>query len=89
MARFMDFHDDPKLPAEVVTRIAEETRNAKTDRFGVRQIELYHNPTESVLPARRGRTALHLHPRRQEAIRRRHAALGVPCGDVHQVDSLT
>lgn len=40
MARFMDFHDDLELPAEVITRIAEEARNAKTDRFGVRQIEL-------------------------------------------------
>jgi hypothetical protein len=25
----------------------------------------------------------------EEAIRQHHAALGVPCGDVHQVDSLT
>jgi hypothetical protein len=47
MARFMDFHEDPKLPAEVIAQIAED------------------------------------------AIRRHHAAPGVPCGDVHQVDSLT
>ncbi|MGO9779231.1 MAG: nickel-binding protein [Streptosporangiaceae bacterium] len=25
----------------------------------------------------------------EDAIRKHHAALGVPCGDVHQVDSLT
>lgn len=26
---------------------------------------------------------------REEAIRKHHAALGVPCGDVHRVDGLT
>jgi hypothetical protein len=25
----------------------------------------------------------------EDAIRKHHAALGVPCGDLHQVDSLT
>ena len=45
MARFMDFHEDLKLAAEAITQIADDTRNARADRFGVRQIELYHNPT--------------------------------------------
>jgi|HubBroStandDraft_3_1064219.scaffolds.fasta_scaffold109990_2 hypothetical protein len=52
----------------------------KTDRFGVRQIELYHNQRKVYCL---------LEGPDEEAIRRHHAALGVPCGDVHQVDSLT
>ena len=35
MARFMDFHEDLKLPAEAIAQIAEDTRNARADRFGV------------------------------------------------------
>jgi hypothetical protein len=53
MARFMDFHEDLKLPAEAIAQIAEDTRADRADRFGVRQIELYHKPRrEGVLPAR-------------------------------------
>ena len=40
MALFMDSHQDLKLPAGVIAQIAEDTRNTKTDRFGLRQIEL-------------------------------------------------
>jgi hypothetical protein len=29
MARFMDFHEDLKLPAEAIAQIAEDTRNAQ------------------------------------------------------------
>ena len=81
MARFMDFHDDLKLPAEAIAQIAEDTRNAKTDRFRVRQIELYHNPE--------GKAYCLLEGPDEDAIRRHHTALGVPCGEVHPVDSLT
>ena len=81
MARFMDFHEDLKLPAEAIAQIAEDTRNATADRFGVRQIELYHNPD--------GRVYCLLEGPDEDAIRQHHAALGVPCGDVHQVNSLT
>jgi len=45
------------------------------------RLELYHNAERpGLLPARRPD---------QEAIHRHHAALGVPCGDVHQVDGFT
>jgi Nickel responsive protein SCO4226-like len=81
MARFIDFHEDLKLPAQAIAQIADDTRNAKTDQFGVRQIELYHNPD--------GRVYCLLEGPDEEAIRAHHAALGVPCGDVHQVNSLT
>jgi hypothetical protein len=81
MPRFMDFHEDLTLPAEAITQIADDARNARADDFGVRQIELYHNPD--------GRVYCLLEGPDEDAIRRHHAALGVPCGDVHQVNSLT
>jgi hypothetical protein len=81
MARFMDFHDDLKLPAEAIEQIAEDTRNGKADQFGVRQVELYHNPE--------GKVYCLLDGPDEAAIRDHHAALGVPCGDVHEVGSLT
>jgi hypothetical protein len=39
----MDFHPDLKLPEEAIAQIADDTRHARADQFGVRQIELYHN----------------------------------------------
>jgi uncharacterized protein DUF4242 len=81
MPRFMDFHDDLKLPAEAIEQIAEDTREAKADQFGVRQIELYHNAEGAVYCLLEGPDA--------ESIRQHHAALGVPCGEVHEVSSLT
>jgi len=80
MAQFMDFHDDLKLPTEAIAQIAEDARNGTTDQFGVRQIELYHNPE--------GKVYCLLDGPDEQAIRDHHAAAGVPCGDVHQVDSL-
>jgi hypothetical protein len=81
MARFMDFHEDLQLPADAIAQLAEDARNARADQFGVRQIELYHNAEGKVYCVLDGPDA--------EAIRAHHAALGVPCGDVHQVDSLS
>lgn len=81
MPRFMDFHDDLKLPAEAIEQIAEDTRKSKADQFDVRQIELYHNPEGAVYCLLEGPDA--------ESIRQHHAALGVPCGEVHEVNSLT
>ena len=48
MARFMDYHEDLKLPAEAIAQIAKDTRNATADQFGVRQLELYHNAEGNV-----------------------------------------
>jgi Protein of unknown function (DUF4242) len=79
--RFMDFHEDLKLPAGAIAQIADDARNAKADQFGVRQIELYHNAA--------GKIYCLLDGPDEQAIRAHHAALGVPCGDVDQVDSLT
>jgi len=80
MPRFMDFHQDLKLPAEAIAQIADDARHERVDQFGVRQIELYHNADGQVYCLLDGPD--------EQAIRAHHAALGVPCGDVHPVDSL-
>jgi hypothetical protein len=80
MPRFMDFHDDLNLPPEAIEQIAQGTREGTADEFGVRQIELYHNAD--------GKVYCLLDGPDEEAIRRHHAALNVPCGEVHEVNSL-
>ena len=80
MPLFMDYHDDLKLPAEAIQQIAQETRDGAADQFGVRQVELYHNADGKVYCLLKGPD--------EQAVRDHHAALGVPCGDVHPVNSL-
>ncbi len=80
MPRFMDFHDDLKLPAEAIEQIGEGTRAGAKDEFGVQQIELFHNPD--------GKVYCLLEAPDEDAVRKHHAALDVPCGEVHKVDSL-
>ena len=80
MPQFMDFHDDLKLPAEGIQQIAQGTREGATDEFGVRQVELYHNPDGKVYCLLEGPD--------EDAIRKHHEAIGVPCGDVHRVDGV-
>ena len=80
MARFMDYHDDLRLPREVVDQLRQETKDGKTDQFGVRQVELFHNEE--------GKVYCLLEAPDAEAVRQHHAALGVDCGDVHQVSGL-
>ena len=80
MPRFMDYHDDLKLPPEVIAAIAVDTKAEKVDEFGVRQVEAYHNAE--------GKVYCLLDAPDEASVRQHHAALGVPCGDVHQVDSL-
>jgi hypothetical protein len=83
MPTFMDFHDDLKLPAGAIQQITQDTKNAKADEFGVRQLELFHNSDGKVYCALDALDAPDA-----DAVRRHHAALGVPCGDVHQVNKL-
>jgi hypothetical protein len=80
MPQFMDYHDDLKLPAEAIDEIARGAREQEADEFGVRQIDLFHNPD--------GQVYCLLDAPDAEAVRQHHAALGVPCGDVHQVSGL-
>ena len=51
MPRFMDYHDDLKLPQEAIDQIARETREGAADEFGVRQIELYHDAVTALADA--------------------------------------
>jgi hypothetical protein len=81
MPQFMDFHEDLKLTPEAIAQIADDTRNGRTDQFGVRQVELYHNPDGKVYCLLEGPD--------EEAIRQHHAALGVSCGQVDQVEGIT
>ncbi|MGB6583492.1 MAG: nickel-binding protein [Streptosporangiaceae bacterium] len=81
MPQFMDFHENLKLPADAIAQIADDTRHERADEFGVRQIELYHNPEGQVYCLLEGPD--------EDAIRRHHAALGVECGAVHRVDGIT
>jgi len=80
MPTFMDYHDDLKLPADAIKEIAQGARDNATDEFGVRQIELYHNPE--------GKVYCVLDAPDADAVRKHHAAIGVACGDVHEVNKL-
>jgi hypothetical protein len=80
MPQFMDFHDDLKLPDEAIQQITQETKDGKVDQFGVRQVELFHNTS--------GHVYCLLEAPDAEAVRSHHAALGVPCGDVHEVSGV-
>jgi hypothetical protein len=80
MPQFMDFHDDLQLPEEAVEQITQDTKAHKTDEFGVRQVELFHNAD--------GKVYCLLEAPDADAVRSHHAALGVPCGDVHEVSGI-
>ena len=74
-------HEDLKLPPEAIEQIADDTRNERADQFGVRQVELYHNPEGQVYCLLDGPD--------EDAIRKHHVALGEDCGAVHRVDGIT
>lgn len=80
MPTYMDFHDDLKLPQQAIDDIGQGARDGASDEFGVRQIELFHNPD--------GKVYCLLEAPDEEAVRKHHAALDVPCGPVHQVSTL-
>ncbi|HVE74290.1 MAG TPA: nickel-binding protein [Mycobacteriales bacterium] len=80
MPTFMDYHDDLKLPQEVLDSLQQATKNGDKDEFGVRQVELYYNDAGKVYCLLEGPDA--------EAVRKHHEAVGVSCGDVHEVNQL-
>ncbi len=80
MPQFMDFHPDLKLPDTAIDQIAVETRAGHSDEFGVRQVELFHNSE--------GQVYCLLEAPDAEAVRKHHAALGIECGEVHEVAGL-
>ena len=81
MPRFMDFHDDLKLPQGAIDQIAADAAAGRADRFGVRQVELFHNAE--------GKVYCLLDAPDEEAVRNHHAALGVDCADVHPVQGIS
>lgn len=80
MPQFMDFHDDLTLSAAAIEQIAQGTRDGAVDEFGVRQVELFHNAD--------GKVYCLLDGPDEQAIRKHHEAVGVPCGEVHRVDGV-
>jgi hypothetical protein len=48
MAKFMDFHDGLKLSSDDLEQLRSQTIAGTTDEYGVRQLELYHNPEGKV-----------------------------------------
>jgi Protein of unknown function (DUF4242) len=80
MPQFMDFHNDLKLPDQAIEQITQDARDKRADEFGVRQVELFHNTD--------GKVYCLLEAPNAEAVRKHHEALGVPCGDVHEVSNI-
>ena len=76
MPRFMDVHDDLKLPLEMIEHIADDARNGRADAFGVRQIELYYNAEGKVYCVLDGadEDAIRSHHAQDRAQRRRGPA---------------
>jgi hypothetical protein len=77
MPLFMDYHDELHLPPEAIQQITEEAKAQKSDQFGVRQAELFHNDD--------GKVYCLLEAPSAEAVRQHHKALGVDCVEVHEV----
>ena len=80
MPTFMDYHDDLTLPEDVIKEIGQGASNGVRDEFGVLQVELFHN--------KQGKVYCLLDAPDEDAVRKHHAAVGVDCGDVHEVDRL-
>lgn len=80
MPMFMDFDEELHLPKEAIEQITEEAKARKSDQFGVRQAELFHNGDGQVYCLLEAPSA--------EAVRQHHEALGVDCGDVHEVSGI-
>jgi hypothetical protein len=80
MPRYMDVHDDLKLTPEALRQIGQDAREGTADGYGVTQVELFHNP--------KGKVFCLLDAPDEDAVRRHHAALDVPCGEVHRVEQL-
>jgi Protein of unknown function (DUF4242) len=80
MPQYMDFHPALKLPQAAIDDIGAGARAGTADEFGVRQVELYHNPE--------GQVYCLLDAPDAQAVRDHHAAIGVDCGEVHEVTGI-
>ncbi|MCW2800005.1 MAG: Histidine kinase [Aeromicrobium sp.] len=80
MPKFVDVHEGLKLPQEAIAKFTQEARDGVTDAFGVKQVELYYNPEGHVVCILDGPD--------EAAVRSHHEALGVPCTEVIEINSL-
>jgi hypothetical protein len=80
MPKFIDHHPDLKLSPEAVQALSDDARSGRYDQFQARQLEVYYNTD--------GKVFCLVEAPNEEAVRQRHAAMGVPCGDVFSVESL-
>ena len=81
MPKFMDHHNDLPLPDEVIQNIKAGLEAGARDDFGVSQLDLYYNAEGTVYCLLDAPDA--------DAVRKHHEAMGVSCGDVHQIDALS
>ena len=68
------------MPQEAIDDIAAGARAGTADQFGVRQVELDRNSDGTVYCL--------LDAPHAQAVRDHHAALGVDCGEVHEVTGI-
>ena len=68
------------LEAEDMPQFMDFHRAGTADAFGVRQVELYRNSDGTVYCL--------LDAPHAQAVRDHHAALGVDCGEVHEVTGI-
>lgn len=80
MPTYMDYHEELHLPDEAIAQIAEDAKAGRADAFGVRQVELFHNAD--------GKVYCLLDAPDEDSVRQHHEAIGVPCGEVHEVQQL-
>ena len=81
MARFMDFHQDLKLPAEPIAQMAEDARNARTTSSACARSSCTTTPRARCTACWKDQT------NKPCAGTAPHGE--GPCGDIHRVDSLT
>jgi hypothetical protein len=80
MPKFIDHHPDLRLSPEAIEALSGDARSGRYDQFNARQLELFYNSD--------GKVFCLVEAPNEEAVRRRHEALGVPCGEVYRVESL-
>jgi hypothetical protein len=70
-------HGLPRWPQPLtIEQLRTQTQAGATDEYGVRQLELYYNDEAKAYCLLEGPD--------EEAVRRHHAALDVPCGEVNR-----
>lgn len=80
MPKFIDHHPDLKLSPEAVQALSTDARTGRYDQFGARQLEVFYNTD--------GKVFCLVEAPNEEAVRERHSAMGVSCGEVYRVESL-